>query len=434
MDRFMKLTPVWRAGTIAIAVAVVALVVVVVASAGSSKPRRPQQAASVPTISTTTATQVTSAATPASGTRAKHVARKHAKKSGKAAATANGSSNSLGIGSSGTGGGKSSKTAGRSNCSSGASGGSGQLVMYGNAPEPQFKPVLSAFAKAHPTISINYQDIDDNVAFSKYRAEHAQGARTADILMASSPTQWDNNTDVALCWTPSDASSYPSYLQQFPGILIASPDPAISIYSKAKLPPNVIPNSFAQLVSDLRSHRDMFKGKIVTYSVDNQFGYSAFWGLVNQHGWSWLDALGRGSKPQADGTAMAEQLASGAANYGFFESGLIRGALTGTVAQLIGWTYMHDFTPLIPRGIAITKGASNPGAAKVFLNWMFSTAGQQAMCAAGFTAYKSGVSCPDSLASIQQAVGASNVFLVPFHSSIATDHAAFVQRWHGIFG
>jgi iron(III) transport system substrate-binding protein len=306
--------------------------------------------------------------------------------------------------------------------------------MYGNSPGPQFKPVLEAFAKAYPHISISYQDIDDNVAFSKYNAEHAQGARTADILMASSPTQWDNNKDVALCWSPSDASSYPSYLEQFPGVLIASPDPAVSVYSKAKLPSNLVPTSFAQLVSDLKSHPGLFKGKIATYTVDNQFGYTAFWGLVNQHGWSWLDALGPASKPQSDGTAIAEQLASGASNYGFLESGLIRAAITGTVAQISGWTYMHDFTPLIPRGIAITKGAANPGAAKVFVNWMFSTAGQEAMCAAGFTAYKSGVSCANSLASIQQAVGGSNVFLVPFHSSIAADHSAFVQRWHSVFG
>jgi iron(III) transport system substrate-binding protein len=426
MDRFMKLSPIWRAGAAGIAVAVVALVVVVVASAGSGTPHKAQQAAAaVPTTSTV-------ATTPAHRVSAKRAGHKHAKKPGKAAAGASGSANNSGAGSNGAGGGGSSTSA--SSCSTGASGGSGQLVMYGNAPEPQFKPVLTAFEKAYPSITINYQDIDDNVAFSKYNAEHAQGARTADILMASSPTQWDNNKDVALCWTPSDASSYPTYLVQFPGVLIASPDPAISIYSKAKLPSNLRPTSFAQLLSDLKSHPDLFKGKTVTYSVDNEFGYSAFWGLVNQHGWSWLNALGPASKPQADGTAMAEQLTSGAANYGFFESGLVRAAISGTVAQLAGWTYMHDFTPLIPRGIAITKGASNPAAAKVFLNWMFGTAGQQAMCAAGFTAYKSGVSCPDSLASIQQAVGASHVFLVPFHSSIAADHAAFVQRWHSIFG
>ena len=427
MDWFRRLTPAWRAGSIGVAVAVVALVVVVIASAGSSKHTN-TQAAAVTTPTTTPGTPVSRTTT---GKKA-HGAHKHhaAKSSGQQSSGQAGGNSSPAAGSGGT---ASSNQTHATNCSSGATTGSGQVVMYGNAPEPQFKPVLEAFAKAHPSITINYQDIDDNIAFSKYLAEHAQGARTADIIMESSPLQWDNHTDVALCWKPSDASAYPSYLEQFPGILIASPDPAVSIYSKARLPANMVPTTFAQLVSDLKRHPDLFKGKIATYSVNNQFGYSAFWGVAQQHGWSWLDALGPASKPQSDGTAIAEQLASGASNYGFFESGLIRGALTGTVGQIAGWTYMHDFTPLIPRGIAITKGAANPAAAKVFVNWMFSTAGQQAMCAAGFTAYKSGVSCPTSLASIQQAVGASNVFLVPFHSSIATDQPGFVQRWHSVF-
>jgi iron(III) transport system substrate-binding protein len=95
---------------------------------------------------------------------------------------------------------------------------------------------------------------------------------------------------------------------------------------------------------------------------------------------------------------------------------------------------MRDFTPLIPRGVAITKGAANPTEAKTFLNWVYSARGQQVVCAAGFTAFRTGVSCPNSLASIDQAVGSANVFLVPFHSSIAQDQPAFVKRWHQVFG
>jgi iron(III) transport system substrate-binding protein len=308
------------------------------------------------------------------------------------------------------------------------------LVIYGNSPVPQFKPVLSAFAKAYPHINVSYSDVDDNVAFSKYRAEHAQGARTADIIMASSPLQWDNNRDIALCWKPSDASAYPSFRTQFPGVFVLSPDPTVSIYSKAKLPANRVPASFAELVTDVKRYPDLFKNKIATYTVNNQFGYSAFWGLAQQRGWSVLNALGPASKPQADGTAIVEQLASGASNYAFFESGLVRGALTGAVGQLIGWTYMRDFTPLIPRGVAVTKGAANPAAAKTFISWVYSVAGQEVMCAAGFTAFRSGVSCANSLASIEHAVGAPNVFLVPFHSTIAQDQPAFANRWHHVFG
>jgi iron(III) transport system substrate-binding protein len=307
-------------------------------------------------------------------------------------------------------------------------------VIYGNPPPAQFKPVLDAFAKTYPSIKVSYSDQDDNVSFAKYRAEHAQGARTADIIIASSPLQWDNNRDIALNWTPTDAAAYPSFLRQFPGVLIFSPDPAVSVYSKPKLPADRVPATFAQLESDLKQHPDLFNKKIATYTVDNQFGYSAFWGLAQKQGWSVLNTLGPASKPQADGTAIVQQLASGASNYGFFESGLVRGGLTGAVGQVVGWTYMRDFTPLIPRGVAITKGAANPTAAKTFLNWVYSAPGQQVLCATGFTAFRTGVSCPNSLAAVDQAVGPANVFLVPFHSTIAQDHTAFVKRWHQVFG
>jgi iron(III) transport system substrate-binding protein len=245
---------------------------------------------------------------------------------------------------------------------------------------------------------------------------------------------WDHNTDIALCWKPNDVAAYPSFLTQFPGVFILSPDPAVSLYSKAKLPANRVPASFAQLESDLKHDPGLFNKKIATYTIDNDFGYSAFWGLAQKQGWSVLNALGPASKPQADGTAIAEQLASGASNYAFFESGLVRGVLAGAVGQVVGWLYMRDFTPLIPRGVAITKGGANPAAAKTFLNWAYGAAGQQVMCAAGFTAFRSGVSCANSLAAVQQAVGAANVFLVPFHSTIAQDQATFTSRWHRVFG
>ena len=92
-----------------------------------------------------------------------------------------------------------------------------------------------------------------------------------------------------------------------------------------------------------------------------------------------------------------------------------------------------DFTPLVPRGIAVTKGAQNTTAAKTFVNWLYGQQGQMALCGAGFTAYRTGVNCADSLAAVKQAVGASNVFLVPYHSTIAQDRVAFVTHWHQLF-
>jgi iron(III) transport system substrate-binding protein len=58
------------------------------------------------------------------------------------------------------------------------------LVIYANAPSQYFQPVIAAFTKQYPFIKVSVADLSDNVVFSKYEAEAAQGARTADLLIA----------------------------------------------------------------------------------------------------------------------------------------------------------------------------------------------------------------------------------------------------------
>ena len=75
----------------------------------------------------------------------------------------------------------------------------------------------------------------------------------------------------------------------------------------------------------------------------------------------------------------------------------------------MGWEYTKDFTPLIPRGIGITAGAASPDSAKLFLDFVFSNAGQQALCDAGFEAssntFTPANGCPNTLQALYTAVG-----------------------------
>jgi iron(III) transport system substrate-binding protein len=309
----------------------------------------------------------------------------------------------------------------------------GDLVIYGNSPAAQFKPVLDAFARANRGVKVKYTEQESNVSFSKYRAENAQHARTADVIIASSPMNWANNRQIALPFTPTGTNAYPRWLTQYPGVFVLSPDPAVSVYNKQRLPANRVPHSFRELESGLKKYPSLFKNKLTTFEVQHQFGYSAFWGFVKRHGWFGLDLLGPASKPQADGTSIVRQVVTGASNYAYFESGIVRSALTGNLGKVAGWTYMKDFTPLVPRGIAITRGAGNRAAAKTLLNWLYSVPGQQALCAHGYTAFRNGVSCENALAKVERAVGKEHVYLVPFHSTIAKDYKGFVARWRRAF-
>ena len=73
-------------------------------------------------------------------------------------------------------------------------------MIYANAPAQDFQPVIAAFNKQYPFIKVSPADLTDNVVFSKYEAEAAQGARTADLLIASAPASCAIAAISATCW------------------------------------------------------------------------------------------------------------------------------------------------------------------------------------------------------------------------------------------
>jgi ABC-type Fe3+ transport system substrate-binding protein len=105
---------------------------------------------------------------------------------------------------------------------------------------------------------------------------------------------------------------------------------------------------------------------------------------------------------------LATDIAQGGFTTAVFESGLVRGAIKPD-NPVVGWEYTTDYTPLIPRGIAITTGVAHPNSAKLFLNYLFSNAGQQAACDAGFEAYSNTFTttdgCKNTLKDLYAAVG-----------------------------
>jgi iron(III) transport system substrate-binding protein len=308
------------------------------------------------------------------------------------------------------------------------------LVIYGNPPAQLWKPVIAAFNKRYPWIAVNANDVDDTVVFSKYAAEHGTGARTADVLVASAPNLWAGAVQKGILqdFSPPGLADFPSFTHQGAGLFVLSPDPAITIYNKQLLKANQVPTTLTQMGQDAAAG----KYKVTTYTIDNTFGYSAFWGYVQKNGWATLDQLGSKTQIAADGGTMLQTVAQGGAAVGLFESGLVRGALSG-FKDLVGWEYTKDFTPLIPRGIGVTSGAASPNSAKLFVDFLFSSAGQQAMCDGGFTAsmvtFSPTNGCQNSLKAVYDAVGEQNTFLIPLNGTVASDQPTFTARWRHAF-
>jgi iron(III) transport system substrate-binding protein len=309
------------------------------------------------------------------------------------------------------------------------------LVVYGNPPAANFKVLTDAFRKKYGWIGVTSYDLDNNVIFSKYASEAAQGSRTADLLISSAPNLWvyARRQNYPLDFTPTGIDKFPSFVRQYRGVYVLSPDPAIIVYNKLLLKDKV-PASLSAIAADSSY------SKLTGYTVDNLFGYTGLWGYVQKRGWGSLERIGKGRFQATSGVATQLQLLSqGAATVAYLTSPTARFTIASNpqLSQLLAWTYSKDATPLVPRGIAITRKAASPASAKLFLNYVYSTEGQQIMCEAGFTAFRNKFTprnCSNTLADVYAKVGQKNVQFVPFSQKFVNDQPRFRARWHQIFG
>jgi iron(III) transport system substrate-binding protein len=311
------------------------------------------------------------------------------------------------------------------------------IVVYGNPPSANFTALVTAFNKQYPWIKVTEYDLEDNTIFSKYASEAAQGVRTADLLIASAPNLWvyaSRKGYADKSFTPIGLSSYPKWAQQFKGIFVMSPDPAIIVYNKL-LVKDKVPTSVAQIAGDSSTY-----GSVTGYTVDNTFGYTGLYGYVQLSGWKALQGIGKRLKPQSGVGAQLQLLAQGGASVAYLTSPTARFTISSNAqySQILDWTYVKDGTGLVPRGIAVTAKAASPASAKLFLDWIYSNQGQQGMCDSGFTAYKPGFKpsngCANTLADVYAKVGQKKVYMPGFTQTFVNARPKFASQWHGIFG
>jgi iron(III) transport system substrate-binding protein len=314
------------------------------------------------------------------------------------------------------------------------------LVIYANAPSQYFQPVVAAFNKQYPFIKVSVADLSDNVVFSKYEAEAAQGARTADLLIASAPASWvqAEQNGVGAGVTPTGLNAFPSWVNQGHGVFVMSAEPVLLAYNAKLLTPSQVPKTWALLAADAKANPSKYK--LVSYPISNPLNYGGIYGLIHVLGaakvWSYYDAMAPVTKTFDDGLSSLAYMLQGGASVGYMSSGLAQGVLPH-YKGLAGYTFMQDATPLIPRGITVSKNAASPASAQLFLDFLYTQAGQDALCTAGFeatmTGYHSANGCTASLTALQSRVPANTIYLVPINQAVLDQQTAITHRWNQAF-
>jgi iron(III) transport system substrate-binding protein len=318
------------------------------------------------------------------------------------------------------------------------------LVVYSIMSAANWKPVIEGFTKKYPWIKIeNVADLSSNEIFPRYFSESASKAKTADLIITTNPDGWQDfiAKGESVVYKSTEDAALPAWSKLAPGIYTVSSDPLILIWNKQAVPDGV--KTMKDLAALIDKDPSKFTGKITTYDAEtNATGFAANWFWIKkkgEDGWKIFESIAKAKPKLGSGAgAMVDDTLSGAISVGYFVSGINAYPKYPAAEPVMGNAMIADVTPLIVRGMGLTKAAANPNSAKLMMDYILSQEGQLAFADGGLTSYRPDVAdkAKLSLTKLQAQVGGEQN-LAPFYfdKDIADPAkvAEFKARWKKLF-
>ncbi len=317
------------------------------------------------------------------------------------------------------------------------------LVVYSIMSANNWKPTIEGFSKKYPWIKVeNVVDLSSNEIFPRYYSESASKAKTADLMITTNPDGWQDfiAKGESVVYKSTEDAALPAWSKLAPGIYTVSSDPMIFIWNKQAIP--TPPKTMTELAAMIDKDPAKFQGKITTYDAEtNATGFAANWFWIKkkgEDGWKILESIAKAKPKLGSGAgAMVDDTLSGAIYVGYFVSGINAYTKYPAAEPVMGNSMIGDATPLIVRGMGITKAAANPNSAKLMMDYILSQEGQLAFADGGLTAYRPDVADKAKLHlnKLSAAVGEQNLAPFYFDKDIADPAkvAEFKARWKKLF-
>ncbi|MGR2661287.1 ABC transporter substrate-binding protein [Chromobacterium haemolyticum] len=290
----------------------------------------------------------------------------------------------------------------------------GKVVVYSATDSAAARPLIKDFQALYPGIKVEYHDMNSTEIYNRFISENAANSASADVVWSSAMDLQVKfvNDGYAASYASPEAANIPAwahYQQQAYGTTY---EPVAIVYNKRLLKPEEIPQTRADLVRILKANPARFKGKVTTYDVEKSgVGFNFLTQDVrhNANGaWELARTLGAtGVKLQTSTGAMMERISSGENLIGYN----ILGSYAYAKAKkdpAIGYVYPKDYTQVVSRLAIISKKARNPGAARLWLDYLLSKRGQSVLAnQSELFSLRSDVSGAASIAALNQQLGGS---------------------------
>lgn len=314
----------------------------------------------------------------------------------------------------------------------------GSVSIYTSTDDVQGRPLIEAFQKAFPGIRVDYNDIGTNGAYNRVISEAAAKQVGSDIV-------WTSAMDLQMvlvqrglaeAYKSPEAASLPGWANFNDTLYGTTAEPVGILYNKAQLASFQLPQTRAELLAFMKTNKDALKGKLATF--DPEKSGSGFLFFSNDartlpDTYDLVRAFGAtDGKIYGSSGAMREKIVSGEhwLAFNIIASYAIEWAAKNPA---LGYILTTDHTAAFSRVANISKGAPHPNAARVFLDFLLSSAGQSALAGAGAPAIRTDVTTGLNLAKLNE-MAKGNLKPIPLTSALLEgteprNRADFFRRW-----
>ncbi len=254
-----------------------------------------------------------------------------------------------------------------------------QVIVYANADRSEMTPVILAFQRRYPGVTVRYGDLGSNAMYRRFVAETRARKPSADLVWSSAMDQQVKliNDGYAQAYaSPEKPALPPSAVWKNMGFGVTA-EPIAYVYNKKAIPNP--PRSHAALEAMLRKDRRALTGKVATFDParsDTGYLYLTQDYAITRDTRSLVEAMAA-TRPQLAITT--EPMLRGVAEGRLSIAYNVIGSYAVERARRdprIGVIFPQDYTIVMSRIAFIAREARHPAAAKLFLDFLLSRQGQ----------------------------------------------------------
>ncbi|HEY6827995.1 MAG TPA: ABC transporter substrate-binding protein [Gemmatimonadaceae bacterium] len=258
----------------------------------------------------------------------------------------------------------------------------GKVVIYSALDTKAAQPLIKDFNALYPDIKVEYNDMNSTEMYNRFIAESASGQGGADVMWSSAMDLQVKLVDdgKAMPYASPEAAKLPAWANYKNEAYGTTYEPAVFIYNKRLVTGNEIPQDHAAFAKLLNGDTAKFKNKVTTYDIEKS-GVGFMFVVQDAKYFPGMKDLEKGFgatsyKVYASTGNMLEKVSSGEHLLGYNVLGsyaLVRAKKDPN----LGVVLPKDYTLILSRVIFIGKGAKDPSAAKLWVDYILSPRGQK---------------------------------------------------------